>query len=614
MKVLIVMPKIPKGQEYMFPLGIASVSASLKQGGYQVATLNLNFYKNWEEELVHCIQEQQIDLVATGGLSADYQQLAKVVAVAKRADPRVITVLGGGIVTASPHIILELFADVDIAMQREGERIWPLLMDALENDSSLRTVPNLIFREGDSVVTTPCAKDIEPLDDLPYPDYDGFGYREAMTKIQDSGYWIGDKPAFVLSSRSCPYSCTFCFHTAGKKYRRASLDHVFGEIDHLIRDYNCRDFNFSDELFGLDEKYVLAFCERMRDRHVSWSVSMRVDCITEPMARSMAETGCKWILYGIESADDRILRSMHKNITRAQIDQALALSRKYNLGVIGYLIFGDPEESFESVENSLRWWRENLDMGLGMNMIRAFPGSENYRKCVQSGRIPDEVAFIREGCPLINTTSWSDDDYYRIYAKVEGYKMYYLYAPDTLEILGYEAQSGMFVFRYRCGHCGHSHIARGTLLQKLRLFCSECQQIYTLSLIRYFREAGAAVFRRLLKAGSSVLLEQDQEEHYQLAFALREAAYSVSVRSCGRNLYEHRELWGVETLFPQEADDLAAKPDTVRWVCREADVPTVTEQTLVELFREECGIPIIEKGSALYENENLRKLGISGQY
>ena len=615
MKILIVMPKIPEGQEYMFPLGIAYVSASLKRAGYEVFTLNLNFYENWREALVSCVRDNGIGIAGTGGLSADYRQLREVFQAVKEASPETVTVLGGGIVTASAHLILDLFPEVDIAMQGEGEESWTALAEALERGNSLHTVPGLIFREQGAAVMTERAKDIEPLDSLPYPDYEGFGYQEAMKSMETSGYWIGDRPAFVLSSRSCPYHCTFCFHTAGNKYRRASLDHVFGEIDQLMRDYGCRDFNFSDELFGLKEDYVLEFCERIRSRNVHWSVSMRVDCITEAMAKSMSETGCKWILYGIESADDRILKSMRKNTTRKQIDEALALSRKYNLGVIGYLIFGDPEETFESVETSLAWWRGHLDLGIGMNMIRAFPGSANYRRCVAEGKIKDEIRFIQEGCPLVNTTSWTDDDYYRIYARIEGHKMYYLYPPKQVEILEYRRKSGLFVFRYRCAHCGHEETAYGSLCGCVRLFCGKCQQIHSVSLIRHFPEISQTVFRSLLGGRTQVLLEKDREEDYELGFALTEAGFEVFVRSQGRNLYEHRELWGVKTLFSQEADELLLEGQTARWLYQDAEEAGVTELRLADAFAKQCGLPLHEEeGAQTYENENLRKPGISGQY
>jgi len=612
--VLILMPKIPKGQEYMFPLGIACVSAALKKSGYNVFSMNLNFYDDWKKELYTCIEKNNIDIVGTGGLTADYHQINQILEYIASYFPNVIKVLGGGIVTASTHIIFKMFPCLDIAMQGEGEFAWVELMNTLENGLELNDVPNLIYKDGDEIITTKIAKDIENLDELPFPDYDGFGYFDAMKHMKKTGYWIGNMPAFVLSSRSCPYQCTFCFHTAGKKYRRASLDYVFKQIDYMIEKYNCHDFDFSDELFGLDEQYVLEFCKLIEKRNVNWSVSMRVDCITPKMAERMAATGCKWILYGIESADNRILKSMNKKITQEQINSALAITRQNNIGVIGYLIFGDPEETEESVENSLEWWLDNLEYGIGMNMIRAFPGSLNYEKCVANGKISSEIDFIKKGCPVINTTNLTDDDYFAVYAKIEGYKMYYLYSPQKITLIDYVKNNKKFIFKYRCPHCGKENLAVSHFYQNKHLICQECNQIMHVVIARYFREITNKVYNELLDE-KCVLIHTDDETSYQQAFALTESGYKVFIKSNGRNLYEHRPLWGVETIFNSEVEKLVQCNSITEFYNPENNqsIDSLVLQKFLEEYQKTYNEINITDEGVHYENIDKRNIGISGQ-
>lgn len=615
MNVLILMPKIPVGQEYMFPLGIACVSAALKKSGYNVFTMNLNFYDDWQKELYSYIENNNIEIVGTGGLTADYHQINQILEYIDVSFPKVIKVLGGGIVTASTHIIFEMFPCLDIAMQGEGEIAWVELMNALENQKELSEVPNLIYRNGNELIMTRVAKDIENLDELPFPDYDGFGYFEAMKHMEKTGYWIGNMPAFVLSSRSCPYQCTFCFHTAGKKYRRASLNYVFKQIDHMIENYKCHDFDFSDELFGLDEQYVLDFCEQIEKRKVNWSVSMRVDCITPRMAERMAATGCKWILYGIESADDRILKSMNKKITQSQINTALDITRKNNIGVIGYLIFGDPEENYKSVETSLKWWLENLKYGIGMNMIKAFPGSLNYDKCVASGKITSEIDFIKKGCPVINTTKLSDDEYFGVYARIEGYKMYYLYSPQEITLTDYIVKKNQFVFKYICPHCGKENYSMASFYQNKHLICDECNQVMHVVIARYFQEITTKTYIQLFEKEKSILLHTDDESSYQCAFALTESGYKVFIKSGGRNLYEHRPLWGVETIFESEVEGLKQNNSIIE--LNKADSVYCIDNLILQKFIEEYQrknnyIKLTDEGEN-YEYIDKRNLGISGQ-
>ena len=606
------MPKIPEKQEYMFPLGIAYVSSSLKKSGYNVFTLNLNFYEDWRKELESVLYKNNIDVVGTGGLTADYKQISEIISFVKSVRPSVIFVLGGGIVTASTKIIFDLFPELDIAMQREGEHAWIELMKTITEGKELDEVPNIIFKKNGELVINHLANDIENIDSLPYPDYDGFGYKEAMKSIEESGYWIGNRPAFILSSRSCPYKCTFCFHTAGTKYRRASLKRIFEEIDYMIAKYDCKDFNFSDELFGLEEEYVLEFCKLIKERKVTWSVSMRVDCITEQMAREMSLSGCKWILYGIESADDRILKSMKKNITVSQIDYALSISRKYNLGVIGYLIFGDPEETQESVNKSLEWWINNLDMGIGLNMIKAFPGSKNYELCVSNGTIQSEVEFIKNGCPIINTTRLSDEEYYLIYAKVESHKMYYLHMPRVINIIGKNSKDKTITFKYVCTHCGSEHMCTAGYREKKRLICDNCNQIMDISLVRYFDEIIKKAFSKIANTKQEILISSDKEADYELAFALQKCGYSVYMRSSGKNLYEHRDLWGISTIYDYEADEMVKKENVLSISndkISDGDLYNAFIQELETLHK--TTYTEIEGGnSEIYDK---RRFGISGQ-
>ena len=104
MNYLIVMPILTEifDQSYTFPLGIAYVSASLKRSGRNVVTYNLNYKsKTIKENLEKIIREEQIDVIATGGLTAQYWQLERILTAAREIKPDIITWVGGGIITSS---------------------------------------------------------------------------------------------------------------------------------------------------------------------------------------------------------------------------------------------------------------------------------------------------------------------------------------------------------------------------------------------------------------------------------------------------------------------------------------------------------------------------------
>ena len=121
------------------------------------------------------------------------------------------------------------------------------------------------------------------------------------------------------------------------------------------------------------------------------------------MVEALAESKCRYVFLGIESADDRILRSMRKHITIGQVEEALDLCLEYGIDTRSTIILGDEEETKESVGRTIDWWlghkhKWSIDLGL----IIAFPGSALYKNACRSARIPDPVRFLREGCPIIN--------------------------------------------------------------------------------------------------------------------------------------------------------------------------------------------------------------------
>lgn len=99
MRFLLVIPPIMEDETkwYVFPIGIAYVSSSLKSAGYDVKTLNLNYKKNPMQVLEDFVREEQIDVVGTGGLSTQYHELKAIVDTVKGVNPGIVTMVGGGV-------------------------------------------------------------------------------------------------------------------------------------------------------------------------------------------------------------------------------------------------------------------------------------------------------------------------------------------------------------------------------------------------------------------------------------------------------------------------------------------------------------------------------------
>jgi radical SAM superfamily enzyme YgiQ (UPF0313 family) len=435
LRYLLVIPRFVSQDDmsYQFPTGFALVSSALKASGRDVYTLNLNYKADYLELLRRTVVENAIDVVATGGLSGQYTALKEIIDAAKAANPEVITICGGGIITADPQASMIALETADYGVIGEGEITVNELAYALETGADASTVAGLALNNG---ITTGRRLEIANLDCLPFPDYDGFEFEQLLRTGLSSTDALALETTNVAISRSCPYNCTFCFHTSGIRYRRRSLDNVFREIDWLIAKYELTRFTFADELFINDKKVVDAFCERIKPYNLTWWAQTRVDTVTEDILRQLKDAGCYTISYGVESADNDILKSMRKKITVEQINRAFDAANNIGLPCYGNLIFGDLEETEQTLSHSLSWRNAHPDYDIRVGWILTYPGSHLYKIACQCGIISDPVQYLRDGCPQINVSKMSDDVYWEMVRRVELYKILYALGqkPDIMLI------------------------------------------------------------------------------------------------------------------------------------------------------------------------------------
>ena len=219
-----------------------------------------------------------------------------------------------------------------------------------------------------------------------------------------------DHAITMTTSRSCPFQCTFCFHTSGSHYRKRSLDNFFEELDLLVEKYHIKYIFVSDELFAINMQRVVEFCARIKPYNIRWWAQFRVSDVTEEMVRILKDSNCVTMGFGLESADDGILRSMNKKIRFEQTEKALALAYQYGLTIQGGFIFGDVEETIDTAKRTLDWWKAHTEYGITLNFITTYPGTPLYKTALARGIIKDEVKFIRDGCPVVNLSKMTKEE------------------------------------------------------------------------------------------------------------------------------------------------------------------------------------------------------------
>jgi len=407
----IVIPRFVKkvGDGYIFPLGIAYVSASLKTSGFNVFTLNLNHnYGDVSDLTKKFVIANHIDVLCTGGMSMHYNNIFKIIKAAKDANHKIKIIVGGGIITAEPDIAMTALEYVDFGTIGESEITISELAECIEKNGNLSQINGIIYKKDNNFITTHPRQEIMDLDSLPLPDYEAI---ELDNYLKLPSNFTQDNFFTIIGSRSCPYNCTFCFHTVGRKYRQRPISSIVAEISYLVEKYNIRFFYIADELFGQNKDRVREFCEFTQNiDNFHWRTNFRVPDVDEEMVELLKKGNCSVVSLGLESADNSILKSMRKFITIEQIEKALRLLYDAKIIIEGNFIFGDKEETYDTAMRTLDWWEAHKKYNLNLLWIQTYPGTYLYKYACEKGIIADCVQYLKNDCPAVNVSKMSDDE------------------------------------------------------------------------------------------------------------------------------------------------------------------------------------------------------------
>lgn len=381
------------------PLGLAYLAAVAEQAGHDVHIVDCALGLTLDQlcRRAAALDPQVVGLTCTTPSWAGARDAAKAL---RRATPRAKLVIGGAHVTALP--LATLAGGVfDAGVVGEGEATFAELLEAWASapDADLAGIAGLVLPgDGQPRLTTPRAL-IQDVDSIPYPARHLLprlsAYRPTPASYRRLPLGV------VMSSRGCPARCTFCDRAIfGSTYRARSVDNVMGEVEELVRRCGAREIRFFDDTLTLDRRRAFQLCERMAGLpwRLPWTCLTRVNSVTPELLRSMRRAGCWQVLYGLESGDERVLKSLKKGTTVEQNVRAVRWAQDAGLEVRGDFIVGTPAETEESLWRTVQF---AVDMKLDyahFNKFVPLPGTELYHSLVAQGYEFD----FEHGCSIID--------------------------------------------------------------------------------------------------------------------------------------------------------------------------------------------------------------------
>jgi len=395
------------------PYGLATVAGTLIQQGFDVKIFDVNALRPTKDQIIESLKNMHWDIVGLSGLITTIEFQKWLVTELKRMHPEAPVVSGGGLATSCPELLFEE-TQVDIAVIGEGERTMLDLCRAIEARADLNEISGLHFRQNNRIIQNEPCRNIQNLDEIPFPAWDLLPMDIYLKNpiwgdvaSNSSGFRKDIKVARsmnIISSRGCPFSCNYCYHLFGRsKYRFRSAQNVIDEIEILVDRYSVDFIGFVDDNMMASEKRLLEFCDLMEQKRftLTWGCHGRVTSAKPDVLNRMAEVGCVWIGYGIESGSQKILDAMNKRATVEQAKQAIIHTRNAGIYPNTTFIFGYPGETIESIQETVDFKKE-MGIECGSFFATPYPGAPLYKQ-IRPG-IKDERAFIRS---LGNATEFS---------------------------------------------------------------------------------------------------------------------------------------------------------------------------------------------------------------
>lgn len=386
MQVCLLAPRWNKMVNSYPPLGLAYLAAFLEREGHQVTVYDLGLEPNGSlEQDVARVVACAPDLIGLTAMSSNYHSALELARAVKAATPAPI-VVGG------PHASLfpaELLKEpcFDYVVYGEGESTICELARALQagegpaRGEALRAILGLCFREGAEIIQNPPRPLEHDLDSFPFPARHLFAIDRYPLYAPDGGRMVT-----ILSSRGCPYNCSYCFKgIMGRGYRQRSVDNILAEIRQVMAAYQAKHLYFIDDLFTINKRRLLEFTRRVMAEglDIRWQCLGRVDRIDAETLKAMYQAGCREIHYGIEAGTQAMLDAIGKQITLEQVRDAVRWTREAGIMVKGYFMLGLPGDTEATMEQTIRFATE-LDLDEAMfSLTTPFPGTRLWDELCQ---------------------------------------------------------------------------------------------------------------------------------------------------------------------------------------------------------------------------------------
>ncbi len=374
MKVLIIFPPQSLEERYSHsisdvggflpPLGLCYMAAVLEKDGHEVRIMDCPVNNYGSKDIIEEVKNFHPELVGIAAITSLAAVTKELCDLIKTNSPETTVLLGGPHATIMPDELAKT-TKADIIVKQEADNIITDIVKDLDKYKQEKIVD---------------AGKVKDLDSLPFPARHLLDMKKYSSL--PNNYKKDPRTFQMVTSRGCPFTCTFCFDAKGL-FRQRSVENVMQEIRSLKEKYNIKEIAFWDDIFTLNKEWVHEFCKEMEKEKIIWSCYTRLDVVDEPMLRAMKKSGCWNIFFGIESGAQELLDNITKRMTVEQMKEKVRIVKKVGIEIRGSFMIGLPGETPELARKTIQLAIDMDPDYAQFSITTPYPGTQlwdNYEK------------------------------------------------------------------------------------------------------------------------------------------------------------------------------------------------------------------------------------------
>lgn len=384
-------PEKTKSGTMYYPYWICYAAGMCIDQGYDVNLVDCIAKQMTQDDVMNLISSQKPNYVmgeiTTSTCAYDY----KTIDMIREKCPEVHIIIGGTHATVLSEQVMEKCAAIDVIARQEYDFT---IGEIIENWGHLEYVKGITWRDkSGNVVKNKDRPWLENLDNLPMVSK----IYEKFLDVNDYCYAFAQKPMIqIFSARGCPFHCNFCSYPesmSGRRFRKRSAKNFVDEMEYISGHMPyIREVFIEDDTFTVDKKRVIEICDEIKKRKlkIKWSCNTRADTIDYETMKTMKEAGCRLLVVGYESGNQKVLNETEKGITLEQSVTFAKNAKKLKLKVFGCFMIGLKGDSKETIEDTFNFAKKVYPESCFFQQAVPFPGTKFYEWVRDEGYLRTE--------------------------------------------------------------------------------------------------------------------------------------------------------------------------------------------------------------------------------